>query len=84
MRDITPSREARLNRPVRLEPFKEGPRLFAWVLQNGRLTPQIWFTDPRAGSLDMTAVASWHLHPSEFELSLDQLAAKFKAPEVAL
>lgn len=56
------------------------PRSFVWLSQFGISTPQIWFDDPRLGPADVKPIAERKLDPSEFELSLNELAARYPAP----
>lgn len=58
------------------------PRTFCWVSRNGVPFPQVIFDDPRVGCENLRALAERRLQPSEFELSLDQLAAKYPPPSL--
>jgi hypothetical protein len=60
--------------------MKERPRSFAWFNQFGTAVPQILFDDPRIGSIDIKPVVERKLDPSEFHLTLDEVAAKYPAP----
>jgi len=56
------------------------PRSFVWLSQFGILMPQIWFDDPRLGSA--TPIVERKLDPSECQLTLDALAAKYPAQQI--
>lgn len=58
------------------------PRTFVWMYRNGAMFPQIWFDDPRVGCADHTPAADRPLEPSEYDLSLDELARKYPPPAV--
>jgi hypothetical protein len=55
-------------------------RSLYWFNYNGRIWPQIIF-EPRVGSLDVKPMVDPRaIDPSEFHLTLDELAAKYPAP----
>lgn len=58
------------------------PRSFIWLQANGQLRPNIWFGEPRVGCEGLKPIAEHKLEPSEYSMTLDDLIAKYPAPEM--
>lgn len=59
----------------------DAPRSLYWFRVNGMVCPQLIF-EPRVGSLDMKPMTDpVKIDPSEFHLTLDELATRYPAPQ---